>query len=307
MVKKPIFIFTLFFSMALFLTACGTNNAQKNLLKVGHGGGYLSAALYAAKDESAIDIQQFHSTSDIAYALLSGTLDAGFVEAGRLAALAALDGFDRLTVIGKVTYPYGATLVLRKGLNVRLHELGGLTVAASEPGCKLLEEFAADTERLGADISGVKYEYMAFDAMLPALEAGVADGAVIRGSYAVVALQEGHSILYQNWDVEPGDECCPAIIDQAVLVMLARRDRLEAAQSLADAMTSAQGRLSPDELRRAVADNTVIPFEVLQGQPVPEFSFADDELAEIFIESANEHHNDGHRDDEHHDGDEHDE
>jgi len=204
-----------------------------------------------------------------------------------------LDGFERLTVAGKVTYPYGATLVLRKGLNKRINELDGLTIAASAPDCKLLEEFTADAQRLSADISNVRYVYMAFDAMIPALEAGLVDAAILRGSSSIIALHEGHSILYQNWDVEPGDECCPAIIDQAVLVLLAQRDKLEELQPFLNALVEAQ-KLSPDELRRAVADNTVIPYDILLGQPVPEFSLADDELVEIFLEAAEEHNGDDH-------------
>jgi ABC-type nitrate/sulfonate/bicarbonate transport system substrate-binding protein len=275
--------------MSLILASCGTNDPQDNTLKIGHGGGYLSAAVYAAKEGLALDIQQFRSTSDIAYALFSGALDTGFVEAEKLAGLTALEGFNRLAVVGKVTYPYGATLVLRKGLDLRLPELTGLTVAASAPKCVLLGEFAKDARRLGADISGIKYEYMPFDAMLPAMEAGEADAIIIKGSYSVVALQGGHSILYQNWDVEPGDECCPAVIDQAALVLLARRDKLEEVKPFIDALLSAQ-KLPPDQLRRAVADNTVIPFNILKGQPVPEFSVADDELVKIFIEAADENH-----------------
>jgi len=296
MVKKSEAIFTLSLLLLTVLTACGARGTQ-NKLKVGYGGGYLSAALYAAQENfDGADIQRFNSLSDAGYSLLSGALDVGFVDADKLAALAELDGFERLTVVGKVTYPYGATLVLRKGLNIRLNELGGLTIAASAPNCILLDEFIADAQRLGADISGIKYKYIAFDAMIPALEAGAVDAAIIKGSYAVVALQEGHSILYQNWDMVPGDECCPAVIDQAALVLLAQRDKLDAVQPFIDALLSAQ-ELSPDELRRAVANNTVIPFEILQGQPVPEFSLAGDELVEIFIESALEH--SGDHEDEH--------
>ena len=294
MVKKPVFVLLL--SFVLVFLACGRNDER---VRIGYGDGFLSAAMFAAQEDFAggsyrLDLQQFRSSSDIAYALLAGVLDMGFVETERLAAFAELDGFDRLTVAGKVTYPYGATMVLRKGLNVRLHELGGLTIATSAPDCVLLEEFAKDAERLGADINGVNFIYMAFDAMIPALEAGVADAAIIRGSSAVIASGAGHSILYQNWDVEPGDECCPAIVDQAVLALLAQRDRLELIQPLINAMVSAQ-QLSPDEQRRAVANNTVIPFEILQGQPVPEFSLANDELTAIFIEAA-EHHEDDHHD-----------
>ena len=266
MVNKLILALALFFSLSL--PAFGGNLP----IKVGYGGGYLSAVVYAARSElgARVDIRQFRSLSDVAYALLLGSLDTGFVEAEKLAFLATLDGFDRLAVVGKITYPYGSTLVLRKGLNNRLQELGGLTVAASAPNCALLEEFTKDARRLGADISDVNYVYMPFNAMVPALVAGVADAAVIRGSYSVTALQEGHNILYQNWEVEPGDECCPAVIDQAALVLLTRRDRFYKVAPFTEALVAVQQKLSPDQLRRAVADNTVIPFEILQGQPVPE-------------------------------------
>ena len=278
--------FAIFFSVILTLAACGMNGVRGDLPAIGHGGGYLSAAVYAADVEA--DVQQFHSSSDIAYSLLSGALDAGFVEADSLAAFAELDGFERLAVVGKVTYPYGATLVLRKGLNVRLHELDGLTIAASAPGCVLLGEFAADAERLGAELASADFIYMAFDAMLPALESGVVDAAIVKGSYSMIALNEGHSILYQNWDVEPGDECCPAIIDQAALVLLAQREKLDIVQPFIDALSAAQS-LTPDELRQAVASNTMLTLEILHGQPVPEFSADDDKLLELFIEAANDH------------------
>jgi len=267
------------------LSACGAINAQGGTLKVGHGGGYLSAVMYAA--EHGADVRQFCSSPDIAYALISGALDAGFVESERLAALSRLKGFETLAVVGKVTYPYGATLVLRKGLNARLTELDGFIIAASEPDCVLKEAFADDALRLNADLSGVRYKYMPFDAMLPALEAGTVDAAIIKGTYAVLALDEGHSILYQNWEVEPGDECCPAIIDQAALILLARRGKLDAVKPFVNALVHAQG-LPPDDLRRAVESGAGIPFDVLSGQPVPEFSVAGDELIEIFIEAASE-------------------
>ena len=293
MVKKPIYyivyIVAFLFLLSSVLTACGI---RKSELRVGHGGGYPSAALYAA--DFPTDLYKFKTSADIVYALIASMLDVGFVEAEKLAALAELDGFEQLTVIGKVTYPYGATLVLRKGLtNVRLQELGKLTIAVSEPGCTLLEAFIEDATRWGADISGLTFAYMPFDAMLPALAAEVVDAAITRGSYALIALQEGHNILYQNWEVEPGDECCPAIIDQAMLVLLARRDKLSVTKPFIDALISAQA-LPSDQLRQAVAKHTVISFDLLQGHPVPEFSPADDELVKIFVQSAKDHGPDRH-------------
>jgi len=299
MVKKPFHIFALFLLLPAIFITCGKKDTQ-NILRIGHSGGYLSAALYAAQEglNASTDIQSFHSTSDIAYALILDRLDAGFVEAEKLDAFAELDGFDKLTVVGKVTYPYGATLILRKGLNVRLQELDGLTVAVSAPECVLLDKFAEDAKRLGANISNVKYEYMVFHAMLPALESGAVDAAIIKGSYAVAALQAGHSILYQNWEVEPGDECCPAILNQAALVLLARRDKLEAVKPFVNALVFAQ-KSSPDQLRHAVAEHTVVPFETLRGQPVPEFSLESDELLETFLK--HKHEGDDHDSDHEHD------
>lgn len=271
---------------ALIFTACAKRETE---LTIGHGGGYLSAALYAARKNINVDIRQFRSSSDVAYSLLSGVIDVGFVDAERLAAFAKLDGFDRLVAVGKVSYPYGATLVLRKDLNLRLHELNGLTIAASEPRCKLLEVFRADAQRLNADISNVNFDYMPFDAMLAALESRTIDGAVIKGSYTPAAIHSGHTVLYQNWDVQPGDACCPAFVDQMALVLLARREKLNDVQPLLNALLSAQ-ELSPTELRRAVANNSAIPFEILEGQPVPVFELADDNLIKIFISSQHHHH-----------------
>ena len=292
MVRKVIYGGLFFLALLLVFVLFKKNDTR---IKIGHGGGYLSAALYAAQDKYDADIQQFRSSSDIAYALLSGQLDAGFVEAEKLAAFAGIDGFDKLTVLGKVTYPYGATLILRKGLDVRLHELNGLTVAVSSPKCVLLHKFEEDASRLEADISGIMFKHVAFDGMVPALEAGVVDAAIIKGSYSVAALQANHSILYQNWEMQPGDECCPAVINQAELVLLARRNKSDAVKPFVDALLSAQ-RLPPDNLRRAVANNTVIPFEILLGQPVPEFSEADDELTLLFVRGTHEHGDEYHDD-----------
>jgi len=280
----------LIFALALItFTSCG---AKSDMFKVGHGGGYLSAALYALTAEQTaqtanFDVQTFTSSSDVAYALLSGSLDAGFVEVDKIVDFSQLGGFERLMVVGKVTYPYGAVVILRKGLNLRLNELAGLKIAVSSPECKLLAVFESDAERLNADLSDVKYEYMAFDAMLPALEAGVVDAAIIKGHYSVTALNEGHTVLYQNWEVAAGDECCPAIIDQTALVLLVQRDKESQVKPLIEALEKT-GSLTPNQLRQAVADNTVIDFEVLQGQPVPEFSVAGNELIEILGEHRHE-------------------
>ena len=271
--------FVLLLALLPVLGACEAGGG----LRIGHEGGFLSAPLYAAQDGLNLSVRQFGSSSAIATALAAGALDAGFVDAESLPALAMQDGFpNRFAVAGVITYPFGATLVLREGLNVRLHELDGLTIAAADPRCKLLSTFREDAARLGADISSATFEYLPFHAMLPALAAGAVDGAIIRGAYSAAALQGGNQILYQNWDMEAGDACCPAIVDQTARVLLARRDNLEAAESFIEALL-ATNTLPPYQLRQAVADNTGIPLAILQGQPVPTFSLADDSIVNAFI------------------------
>jgi ABC-type nitrate/sulfonate/bicarbonate transport system substrate-binding protein len=286
-----IFLITFVDAAGALLTFYVSRTQEAPRLRVGHGGGNLVAALYLASEredwEKGFDAAKFGSTSDIGYALLSGGLDAGFVEIEKVKSLEKLAGFENLTGMGRITFPYGATLVLRKGLNRRLGELKGVKIAVSSPECVLLKAFEKDAERLNADLSGVSYEVMPFDAMIPALESGVADAAVIKGAAAVIALRQGHSILYQNWDVQPGDECCPAIVDQAVQVLLVRKERGAEGAALADRLLLAETE-GPDALRLAVARKTAIPFELLEGQPVPEFDRADDSLVALLTEFLDE-------------------
>lgn len=264
------------------------DSSKAEMLKVGHSGGNLLAALYAAQDNEDFDkkyaVERLQSISTVAYALLSGHVDIGFVDAEKIHFLAQLEGFEHLRAVGKVTYPYGATLVLRKGINKRLTELDGLNIAVSSPNCKLLHAFETDAARLNADVSGVTYTTLAFDAMLPALEAGAVDGVIIKGFYSVAALKEGHTILYQNWDMEPGDECCPAIVDQAALILLARESKVEAAEEFAKLLQAAQN-IGQDALRRVIAENTTIPYDILIGQPVPEFSLEGSDIIAVFMEA----------------------
>jgi ABC-type nitrate/sulfonate/bicarbonate transport system substrate-binding protein len=172
-------------------------------------------------------------------------------------------------------------------LNNRLDELSGFKIAVSAPKCVLLEAFSKDAKRLNADISGVKYSVMPFGVMVAALESGEVDAALLKGFYSVTALWRGHSILYQDWEVVPGDECCPAIIDQAVYVLLAKQEKLEGARELAERLLMAQ-KAGADALRRAIAANTAIPLAVLEKQPVPEFVASGEQELALFVEFAGE-------------------
>jgi ABC-type nitrate/sulfonate/bicarbonate transport system substrate-binding protein len=274
--------------ICLALLACSGQKEERKF-RIGHNGGNLMGALYAAGDfkdwPKTFSTRKFGADADIAYALLNHDLDAGFIAIEKLKDFEKLAGFERLSAFGRVSYPYGATLVLRKGLNKRLQELDGLKIAVSSPNCVMLKAFVNDAARLGADISGLKYEVIPFSAMLPALESGAVDGAIIKGVYSVIALQQGHSILYQNWDVTPGDECCPAIVDQSILVLLADKERRAEAEQLRGLLLKAQEQ-GQTALRQAIADKTTIPFATLEAQPAAEFVTADDALLKLFTRFA---------------------
>lgn len=267
--------------------------SQSKVLHIGYSGGNLMASLYLAEDTTDFSRhfagKRMESSTTVAYALLAGDLDMAFVEAEKLEALSELEGFEKLTAVGKVTYPYGATLILRKGLNLRLHELEGINIAISSPKCELLVAFQEDAHRLGAKLTDISYTILDFDSMLPALEAGEVDAILIKGFYSVAALQQGHSILYQNWEMVAGDECCPAIIDQVALVLLVHQEDAREATMLVDFLLEAQ-EVEEDLLRKAIANKTNIPYDILTSQPVAEFSTADDEVIQIFVEHGEKSH-----------------
>lgn len=277
----------------LALLGCGSGEK----VTVGHTGGPLLAALYLAAENPEWDggefqITQLGDSADVAYALLSKDLDAGFVSPARLPDLVGMPGFEELTAIGKIEFPYGATIVLREGLNLRLSDLNGRKMAIAEPECELLTAVLQDAESRGLDLSGIELVVIPFDAMIPALEAGRVDAALLKGSYAAIAQREGHTILYQNWELDEeaarkaGDECCNLTLEQLELVLLARRDS-EAAQRLPELLEAAQAQ-GPELLRAAASRETSIPLETLEGIPMPNFTPAHDALVEEVTKYLNE-------------------
>jgi ABC-type nitrate/sulfonate/bicarbonate transport system substrate-binding protein len=270
-------------TLGLALGGC----ADSNTITVGHSGGPLLGALYLAAESSEWDdewfeLAKFGTSADVAYALISEDLDAGFVAPASLVDLEKLPEFTELTAIGKISFPYGATIVVREGLSLRLSDLNGHKMAIAEPECELLTAVLHDAERLGLDLSGIELVVMPFDAMIPALEAGRIDAALLKGSYAAVAEREGHTILYQNWTldeqaaIEAGDTCCNLTLEQLELVLLARRDSA-ATGRLPELLEAAQA-LGVDPLRQAAAQETGIPLATLEGLPMPTFELADDAL-----------------------------
>jgi ABC-type nitrate/sulfonate/bicarbonate transport system substrate-binding protein len=184
-----------------------------------------------------------------------------------------------LRLAGAITFPYGAVLVIRKGLNIRLDELPGKKLAAEDADCKLFQQFRRDVQRQGVDLKRISFSYVPFTDMLPALEAGVVDGMVTRGAYGVLAELQGHTILYQNWELKPGgDECCPESLAQIEYFLVVRDDALERVKPFIVSLDRASA-LPPSRIRRAMGERLGIAPEKLGHFPVATFAALDGKLA----------------------------
>lgn len=279
--------------LSIGLVACGNQQGSVKGLRVGYAASPLLGQLFAYGEEhSAVSLERFAGSAEVGYALLAGSVDAGFVEPSKALLLRFMPGFENLSVAGKIEFPYGAVLVLRKGLDARLGDLAGLTVGASAPTCKLLEAFRADARRLGVDPEAIRYTYLPFDTMLPALESGTIDGALVKGSYAALAQGAGHSVLYQQWDLEAGDACCPAVIAQLEYLLLVR-SKSDAAKAFAENLLAASA-YGGGRLRGAAAKATNISLAVLEALPLPEYTLADQDLLALFAEHSGEDHDETH-------------
>lgn len=258
---------------------------NEQAFRVGHEhtpilGVLFSAAHADGKGAPPFSLVPFGSSGDIGYALLSGELDAGFVETGKARNLLKTKGGGNLKVAGSVSFPYGGTLIVRKDLNIRLSELKGMTIVASEPDCSIVVQFKKDAARYEADLKGVKFVYLPFAEMLPALEARKVDGALVKASYALLAELQGHKILYQNWDVQAGDDCCPAILAQAEFLLMVRSEAASGVEPLIRALETANG-MAAEAVRKSVAKRLNYSEEALARIPVATFSVPTDELIKI--------------------------
>lgn len=260
-------------------------------IRIGNTGSPLLAPLYYAEKSSEwqgnFRLVQLATSADQGYSLLSGDLDVAFIEPSKALLIRKLPGFSELDVIGKITYPYGAVLVVRKGLNLKIQDLDGRRVAASESTCRLYHAFLADLKQFGVDPQHVKFEFMPFDAMIPALESGTIDAAITRGSYSVLARKLGHTIPYLQWDIAAGDECCPAIIAQTEFLLVARHDARRASE-LITKLCLESAKADPGTVRKIVSDATGIPVDTLESFPLPSFSLADKPLLQLFEDHEKE-------------------
>lgn len=265
------------------VVGCGRSDHEHGQTKVsplrlGYVGGPHAAAVYVAEDQAtrsgrapAFTGVPFNSSGDIGYALIAGEIDAGFMETTKAAAL--FRSVSGLRAAGAITFPYGATLVLRKDLDLRLDGLTGRTVAVAGRRCRLLHQFTADSTRLGVDPVSITFVPVIFDQMIPALEAGKVDAILTRGGHALLAVAQHHKVLYQNWDVTGDDECCPKTLAQVELVLVTRAKGVGARRIRTLLSALEAGSAAPsDDLRAAVAARTRIPLAALEPFPLASFA-----------------------------------
>ena len=290
-IKRRIYITVAAIVFAIAIIVVGINalstsdGSGNNKLSVGHTSSPLLSFFYLSLEvdsvEASIIPHRFNSSSDIGYGLLTGSIDIGFIEPERVLGLSKLHGFEDLVVIGKVTFPFGATMIIREGSTLRLNELNRHKIAVTSDNCPLLQEFKGDLQEYGIDAGQVQFVVLSDDAIIPALEAGDIDGAVVKGSKAVVAQQAGHTILYQNWEMVAGSECCPAVVDQLEFLLLAHKDHQDKARQLSQQFVSASGA-NPSELRHAISKALNLPEAKLADLPLSSYSVADNQLVELF-------------------------
>lgn len=270
-------------AMILLAAGCGRSDydpgpPKSGPLRLGYTGGPHAAVVYVAEAQAAKDGRApvftgvpFNTSGDIGYALIAGEIDAGFIETAKAAAL--LRSVNGLRAVGAVTFPYGATLVLRKDLDIRLDALAGRSVAAAGQRCRLLHQFTADAKRLDVNSESITFVFMAFDLMIPALEAGQVDAILTHGGHALLAVAQDHKVLYQNWNVTGDDACCPKTLAQVELVLVTRAKGVGARriQTLLSALETGSA-VPSDVTRAAVAERTRIPLAALDPFPVSSFA-----------------------------------
>lgn len=255
-----------------------TQPSAIDAIRIGHTATPLLVPLYAALEtQGSLSPVIFKSSGDIGYALLAGEVDAGFIEPNKVEKLLDTPAASRFRIAGAVQFPYGAALVVRKDLDLRLGDLNGRIIGASEPDCKLLHQFTADAKRLGALTQNIRYKYMDFDIMLPALESKAVDAVITKGAYAALAESTGHTILYQNWEMTAGDECCPAVLAQIEYFLVVRDLPTEKIHSLIESLRTASD-LPVAEQRAAVVRRIRFPEKTLEAFPLAGFIPIQDEL-----------------------------
>ena len=259
--------------------------------RIGYLNSPLLSAVYLAEKRPGFrttdELVRFESSADLGYALIAGKVDAGFVEPAKALLIKDIREFKQIDVIGKVTYPYGGILIVRKGLDLKLQDLPGHKVAISSDDCKLYHTLKKDLAWSHVDVKQIQFEPIPFAEMLPAVEAGVVDAAITKASYGIVARKLGHTIPYVQYDITAGDSCCPAAVAETEFVLLSRTGARADTERLANLILEAQ-KESDATLRTATTEKMGVPLDLLEAYPAAKFAYADNVLLKLFLKVADE-------------------
>lgn len=285
MKKTPFFPIVLTVAAVLMLgtlIAAGyISSSPDHIPRIGYTGSPMLSAIYTAQDTGAFEkpgfsaaVREFDSTNEIGFALIGGRLDAGFVRSDDALHLLTADTSNQLRIAGAVTFPYGASLVVRKDLNLRINDLEGKTLAIEDEDCALVKQFRHDAARYGVNTSNITYVYLSFDDMLPALEAGTVDGAVLTTNLALIAESKGHKTLYQNWEIKEKDECCPTYLQNIQYFLIVRGVDRDGVENILRVF-EVQNRVSGNDRIASVTRHSGFPETLLSRYPAATFLRAD--------------------------------
>lgn len=283
--KKFALLTGLIIGVGILITFSLSLGSEKGVVRVGYPNNPHLAPLFIAVDKGLFEnqglkvaLKKFGSSSDLSYALLTKKIDIGFVEPPRASRLLNEHKQVEIKIAGTINFPYGATLVVRRDLAIRLTDLEGLKIAAEDEDCVLVRQFKQDAKRYGVNVDQINFIYMVFDLMLPALEARKVDAVLTKGSYAFLAELEGHKTLYQNWEVKPGgDECCPPYLASVEYFMLVKGLEAKTINQLRAGLEAAS-KASLEDSYKAIINHTGFPAESLADFPVTEYANLSEEL-----------------------------
>ena len=278
-IKSPTFLILLvIIAVLIAITVLGILlKPSEDVIRIGYKPSPMLHLVYTAKGtdifkEKGLNVEfiEFGSTHDVEYALISRKIDAGFVEPEHTIHLLDADEGFQLHIAGIITFPYGASLVVRKDLKIRLDDLEGRTVAAESPFCALLKQFRADARKYDVNVSNITFVYMEPTDMLPALEAGKIDAAISKTNFALLAESQGHYTLYQNWEIKEKDDCCALYQDNLEYFFIVRTIDDEKIQGLVDVFSLLDGA-GDEERKQSIVEYSGFPEKLLEKYPVSRF------------------------------------
>lgn len=262
-----------------------TNITEKEVFRIGYTNSPLLSTMYYSKNKleknNKIIFEKFSSSADIGYALLSGKIGAGFVEPSKALIAKRFPEFKHIGVVGKITYPYGGILLVRKGLDLKMQNLEGYQIAASDENCRIFQAFKKDLGMIGKDVTKINIQFMPYETMISALESGFVDAALTKSSFGLLSGKLGFTIPYIQWDIAAGDKCCPAVVAQTEYLLLVNKKFRKCSTVLINEMM-ANEKVPPESLAVTTSFETGISSNQLLTLPPASFSSADMSLLQLF-------------------------